>query len=168
VSPRTPVTLSWATFCDAADEAGRSRRYGGIHFEDGDLEGRALGRKVAAVVWEKAQRHLRGTIESVAGETLHPELRLPGTHGVSHLDLAATPNPSRGGAVAIRFSLSQPAAAALRVHDVRGRTVAELASGRFAGGTHTASWRAEAPAGLYFLQLESRGETHTQRLVVLD
>lgn len=43
LTPAHPVTLSWATFADAADEAGMSRRYGGIHFRDADLAGRKLG-----------------------------------------------------------------------------------------------------------------------------
>ena len=32
-----PLTLRWETFTDAANEAGISRRYGGIHFRAGDL-----------------------------------------------------------------------------------------------------------------------------------
>ena len=36
VTPARPVALSWRTFDDAADEAGLSRRLGGIHFRDGD------------------------------------------------------------------------------------------------------------------------------------
>jgi hypothetical protein len=31
-APASPVTLHWPTFEAAADEAGISRRYGGIHF----------------------------------------------------------------------------------------------------------------------------------------
>jgi hypothetical protein len=58
--PAQPVTLSWPTFSAAADEAGLSRRYGGIHFEDGDLEGRKLGRAVGALAWEKALGYIRG------------------------------------------------------------------------------------------------------------
>lgn len=58
--PRADVLLSWRTFSEAADEAGLSRRYGGIHFEDGDLAGRALGRRIGAIVWEKARRHFDG------------------------------------------------------------------------------------------------------------
>lgn len=58
--PAQPVTLSWATFSAAADEAGLSRRYGGIHFEDGDLEGRRMGRAVADVVWQKTQAYIGG------------------------------------------------------------------------------------------------------------
>jgi hypothetical protein len=50
-TPAADVTLSWPTFSDAADQAGRSRRYGGIHFRDGDLAGRALGRMVGLRAW---------------------------------------------------------------------------------------------------------------------
>ncbi len=58
--PQTPVTLQWPTFSAAAAEAGMSRRYGGIHFQDGDLRGRELGRKVGAQAFGKAKRHWEG------------------------------------------------------------------------------------------------------------
>jgi hypothetical protein len=58
--PREDVTLSWRTFSEAADEAGLSRRYGGIHFEAADLEGRALGRRIGALVWQKARAYFDG------------------------------------------------------------------------------------------------------------
>jgi hypothetical protein len=60
VTPTSAVTLSWATFTEAADQAGPSRRYGGIHFEDGDLMGRMLGRSIAAQAWDKAQSYITG------------------------------------------------------------------------------------------------------------
>ena len=41
--PAATMTLNWRTFKDAADEAGISRRFGGIHFVDGDLQARKLG-----------------------------------------------------------------------------------------------------------------------------
>jgi len=53
--------LSWSTFSDAADEAGFSRRYGGIHFEQGDLDARATGRIAAWLAWQKAREHWEGT-----------------------------------------------------------------------------------------------------------
>lgn len=56
-SPKYDVTLSWATFSDAADEAGMSRRYGGIHFADADLDGRMIGRKVAEIDWKIIQSY---------------------------------------------------------------------------------------------------------------
>ena len=59
VTPATPITLYWATLTDAANQAGISRRYGGIHFESADLVGRATGRLVGAQAWEKALRYFR-------------------------------------------------------------------------------------------------------------
>ena len=61
ITPAETVVLSWATFSDAAAEAGLSRRFGGIHFESGDLQGRALGRHVGRQVWLKAMRFVNGT-----------------------------------------------------------------------------------------------------------
>jgi hypothetical protein len=52
--PVHDVTLRWDTFSAAADEAGLSRRYGGIHFRQGDLVGRAIGRVVGARAWQLA------------------------------------------------------------------------------------------------------------------
>ncbi len=54
------VDLHWRTFTEAANEAGMSRRYGGIHFEQGDLQGRAIGAKVAELVWKKASAYWEG------------------------------------------------------------------------------------------------------------
>lgn len=59
--PSRDITLRWPTFSAAADEAGLSRRYGGIHFEQGDREGRSLGCNVGSAVWEKAQTYFDGT-----------------------------------------------------------------------------------------------------------
>lgn len=61
-TPAKDVTLSWPTLQDAANQAGWSRRYGGIHFEEGDLQGRELGRKVAGSVWRKARLYFNGTL----------------------------------------------------------------------------------------------------------
>lgn len=58
--PASDVVLTWATFSAAADEAGISRLYGGIHFIDGDIGGRKIGRKVADVAWSRAQRYITG------------------------------------------------------------------------------------------------------------
>jgi hypothetical protein len=59
--PASDVTLSWSTFSDAADEAGISRRYGGIHFEQGDLDARSTGRIAARLTWRKAQQYWEGS-----------------------------------------------------------------------------------------------------------
>jgi hypothetical protein len=60
--PAKDVTLSWKTFSDAADEAGLSRRYGGIHFAHGDLQGRLIGRMIGAQTMRKAERYWNGEI----------------------------------------------------------------------------------------------------------
>jgi hypothetical protein len=59
--PASDLTLAWSTFSEAADEAGMSRRYGGIHFKEGDLQSRSMGRKVGAQAWIKAQAHFSGS-----------------------------------------------------------------------------------------------------------
>jgi hypothetical protein len=58
--PVREVVLSWPTFTEAADESGMSQRFGGIHFEDADVEGRLLGRRVGALSWNKAQAYVFG------------------------------------------------------------------------------------------------------------
>jgi hypothetical protein len=58
--PREPITLQWATYDDASDEAGVSRLYGGIHVRADDLAGRMLGADVGATAWARAWRHFGG------------------------------------------------------------------------------------------------------------
>lgn len=59
--PTSDVTLTWPTFTDAANQAGMSRRYGGIHFKEGDLQSRAMGRLIGAQAWAKAQAYFTGS-----------------------------------------------------------------------------------------------------------
>ena len=59
-SPATVVVLTWATFQEAADEAGLSRLYGGIHFVEGDLNGRKLGREVGHSAFTLASSYWLG------------------------------------------------------------------------------------------------------------
>lgn len=59
--PSTDITLTWPTFSQTAAQVGMSRRYGGIHFEDGDLHGRALGTTIGQLTWTTAQRYFHGT-----------------------------------------------------------------------------------------------------------
>jgi hypothetical protein len=61
VAPSSDITLSWATFDNAANQAGVSRRYGGIHFHDGDLASRKMGRQIGSLVWAKAETYFDGT-----------------------------------------------------------------------------------------------------------
>ncbi len=65
LTPAHDLTLSWPTFTDASDEAGISRRYGGIHFPQGDLLGRQMGRRVADQAWAKATSYFNPATSNV-------------------------------------------------------------------------------------------------------
>ena len=63
ITPASAVTLRWRTFHDAANQAGISRRYGGIHFRAADLVGRATGNMAAMNAWEKSLAYFDGRME---------------------------------------------------------------------------------------------------------
>jgi hypothetical protein len=58
--PAAPMTLTWNSFSTARDQAGYSREYGGIHFEDGDFEARKAGDLAGQQVWTKAKTYFTG------------------------------------------------------------------------------------------------------------
>ena len=62
-TPNQALTLKWETFSDAADEGGISRLYGGIHFHNGDLQGRLLGRQAGDAVWDKVLVYVNQPLE---------------------------------------------------------------------------------------------------------
>ncbi|TVR03472.1 MAG: hypothetical protein EA398_04940 [Deltaproteobacteria bacterium] len=55
--PSTDVRLQWATWQDAADQAGQSRIWGGIHVVPDDFVGREMGAGIAAraIAWAEAR-----------------------------------------------------------------------------------------------------------------
>jgi len=60
--PSSDLTLQWATYYDAADEAGESRLYGGIHVSPDDGPGRIMGSLIAQSVYSHAQKFWDGSI----------------------------------------------------------------------------------------------------------
>ncbi|HEX7256063.1 MAG TPA: vanadium-dependent haloperoxidase [Gaiellaceae bacterium] len=58
--PSRDVTLQWATYFDAADAAGTSRLWMGIHVPPDDFAGRRVGAQCGKAAWERAQRHFEG------------------------------------------------------------------------------------------------------------
>ena len=54
------MRLQWATYQDAADQAGQSRIWGGIHIEPDDLAGRRVGRDVGLAAVALARRFYSG------------------------------------------------------------------------------------------------------------
>jgi hypothetical protein len=55
------ITLKFPTFTNCAEQAGLSRVLGGYHIQADNVEGLAMGRKVAAVVFDKCMGYIRGT-----------------------------------------------------------------------------------------------------------
>jgi hypothetical protein len=58
--PSADVVLEWATYYDAADQAGQSRLYGGIHVAADDFTGRMIGSTCGKDAWALAQRFFAG------------------------------------------------------------------------------------------------------------
>ncbi|GAC1411203.1 MAG: hypothetical protein NVSMB57_05710 [Actinomycetota bacterium] len=100
ITPATDITLSWPTFQDAANQAGISRRYGGIHFEQGDIDGRRTGKAVADWDWAKSQAYFNGTVTQAAstvtaGTTVVNQDPVRATTLSAHLRDASGPLPGR-------------------------------------------------------------------------
>lgn len=62
VGPSQPVALQWATYYDAADQAGLSRIFGGIHPPADNVWGRRVGAQVGKAVWAAARKYFDGSI----------------------------------------------------------------------------------------------------------
>jgi hypothetical protein len=60
--PNQDVPLTWATYYDAADEAGLSRIYGGIHPAMDDFPGRILGAQAGIGSFEESERYFNGEV----------------------------------------------------------------------------------------------------------
>ncbi|MBM4005276.1 MAG: phosphatase PAP2 family protein, partial [Planctomycetes bacterium] len=81
----TGETRTFTSFTQAAEEAGRSRIYGGIHFQFSNADGQALGRSIAGVVQE---------LMSVSEDRRAPTIILNGRSGA-----ATSTNPTITGRV---------------------------------------------------------------------
>jgi len=68
--PDNPIVLQWATYFDAADEAGLSRLYGGIHVDADDLLGRIAGAEAGRGAFLLADQYFTGVIPEPAALTL--------------------------------------------------------------------------------------------------
>jgi M6 family metalloprotease-like protein len=88
---------------------------------------------------------------------------------------AALPNPARSSTV-LRYQLAAADAGVvtLRIYDVNGRVVKELANGYRVAGAYQATWDrtdsrgARVAGGVYFAQLAVHGQRMGQKVVVAD
>ena len=60
ITPTEAIELSWPTFSAAANQAGMSRLYGGIHFIDGNVSGLTQGAEIGRLTWQTALNHFGG------------------------------------------------------------------------------------------------------------
>ena len=63
LGPSETVTLQWASYYDAADEAGISRLWGGIHVPPDDFSGRVIGSQIGINAYDRAYLHFQGVPE---------------------------------------------------------------------------------------------------------
>ncbi len=83
--------------------------------------------------------------------------------------LSAGPVPATS-MVHITFELPESGAVRLDVFDANGRRVDSPLAGTLAAGRPTIAWSPNAatrPAGLYWVRLTHKGQTATQRMVLL-
>jgi hypothetical protein len=60
--PTAAIRLEWATYYDAADQAGQSRLFGGIHIQADDFNGRIIGSQCGKEAWALAQQYYAGHV----------------------------------------------------------------------------------------------------------
>ena len=92
--PQEDLTLQWATYYDASDNAGSSRLWGGIHILADDFEGRKIGSTVGKDAFFKTQL--------LRGGSAAPPPAMPSASPSSSTSTSTTitPSTSTGGAIA--------------------------------------------------------------------
>lgn len=115
--------------------------------------------------WDDAEAHPEVqtiSLARVGASDLAP--RDPVAQGV---DLRLGPSPFHSS-LDIRYRLAQPSFVQLSLHDVTGRTVAELGGGFRAAGEHATAWRpADVPSGYYLLMLRSEAGVVTEKCLLM-
>lgn len=150
--PSVGLTLQWARYRDASDQASLSRLWGGIHPPIDDCPGRSLGIQIGTQAFDLAERYFDGMISSssdLAGDQL-PGLSLAPNH----------PNPFKMQTT-FNFHLSSAQRVRFTVRDMLGREVAKLHEGVLPSGDHQLHWEGRStqqgkiPSGLYVYTLEN-------------
>ena len=97
-------------------------------------------------------------------------LSVPVPGATAGVALAVGPNPA-SAAMTVRFTLATPGRVRLRIHDVAGRLMRELADGEFPAGARSLSWDgADAgghpvSAGLYVVRMDSAHGALVRKIV---
>ena len=87
--------------------------------------------------------------------------------------LESYPNPMGASPSTIRFSLARESKTVLRVYDAQGRMIRTLVNGLRVAGDHQVQWDGRNDAGTpvapgaYFYQLESDGQRHAKKVIMI-
>lgn len=125
--PSRAVQLQWATYYDAADQAGLSRLFGGIHVASDDFTGRRLGTQVGQDAFDAFRAFYNTTASGTMVSPPRPIPNVPTTSTVTTPSTQAPAPPassasqSGGGAPSIYF-LAALALLALARRAQPGRT----------------------------------------------
>jgi hypothetical protein len=93
--PSADTTISFKSFTDAANQAGLSRRFGGIHFQQSDNQGRTLGQQIGNAAWAKALTYFNGTaIVPTPTTTAAPTTAAPTTEAPTTTAQSTTDTPA--------------------------------------------------------------------------
>lgn len=68
LGPSADVDLQWCSYYDAADQAGQSRRWGGIHPYEDDYVGRQIGSIAGRSAYGLAESYWTGSIQNEIGQ----------------------------------------------------------------------------------------------------
>jgi flagellar hook assembly protein FlgD len=104
----------------------------------------------------------------IGGSTSTPSLATAG----EAIRLTAFPNPFRS-TTTFSYRVPSPGFVTLRIVDVAGRHVRSLVDARVPAGTHTTTWSGvdasgrHVTPGIYFVSLDNKDGTDTQRVVVI-
>jgi hypothetical protein len=77
------------------------------------------------------------------------------------------PNPVRTSAT-ISFRLATGTDVSIKIYDVAGRELAEVAQGYHEAGSHTVSWNAQSnSSGVYYCRLVGDGISEVKKVVLI-
>ena len=139
--PTEELALQWATYYDAADEAGISRLYGGIHPAADDFPARIMGSLIGKKAWLEAQKYFnpgrvdichrsRRTI-AVANEAAAAHLRHGDTMGACpEAGVAGSSAPGAPGSTGHAYARRVSRDALLRVLETSADLEMQLTAAR--------------------------------------
>ena len=163
--PSVDVTLQWATYRDAADEASLASFYAGIQTPISDIPGKLIGQQVGIDAFRKAEQYFFG-MQTVVQES--KKSALPIEFGLSQ----NYPNPFNNGTT-IKYSIQEPVQVELSLYDLSGQKVLTLIKGWRWSGTYEVDWDGRneqgtpIASGVYFYSLRAGQITMQKKLLLL-